>query len=194
MLEITIRKEQGCYEAFDPSTNEFCKLDKLKKDVTLSLEHSLVSISKWECKWHKPFLSETKKTNEELLDYIKCMTITQNVDDSVFDVLISDYENIKKINSYIEDKMSATVFTSNIINKNQQTTHKKETMTNEIIYYWMIYFNIPMECQRWHLNRLLTLIRVCQIKESNEKMSKKDTMLSNAALNKARRARLNSKG
>lgn len=194
MLEIIIKKDKGDSEWYDQTTNEFKKIEKLKKDVTLSLEHSLVSISKWECKWHKPFLSENKKTNEELIDYIKCMTITQNVDDNVYDVLLNDGENIKKINEYIENSMTATVFNVNGINKSGPVVHKKEIMTNEIIYYWMIYFSIPMECQRWHLNRLLTLIRVCQNKNENKKMSKADTMLNNAAINKARRAALNSKG
>lgn len=183
MLKITI----PIGELWNPETEEFISKDK---ETELVLEHSLVSVSKWESKYHKPFLTDEKKTEEEILYYIKCMTITQHVND--LDYMFLSPDNIKQINSYIEDTMTATTITDN----SRSTSRKKEIMTNELIYYYMIACEIPMECQKWHLNRLLTLIQVCGIKnnQENNKMSKKDTMKSNAELNKARRAKLNSKG
>ena len=136
----------------------------------------------------KPFLSKEAKTVEETLDYIKCMTITQNVDPNVYNSLTSN--NIRDINKYIDNPMTATTFSNT---KNYNTN--KEIVTAELIYYWMIALNIPMECQKWHLNRLLTLIRVCNIKNSPpEKMSRRDLMSRNAALNAARRKKFNTKG
>ena len=191
MLKILVEK---C-EKFDDNTQEFITLSK---DVELVLEHSLVSISKWESKWHKPFLIEEEKTNEELLDYVKCMVVSQNVPDEVYYFL--SRQNMIDINKYVEDPMTATTFHTNSFshNKPQNPYKKQETLTSEIIYYWMIENNIPMECQKWHLNRLLTLIRVCNIKHQNEnngnKMNKKDIAMNNRMLNEARRAKLGSKG
>lgn len=181
MLEITIPKS----ELFDNITNEFITNDK---EVTIQLEHSLVSISKWESKWHKPFLSSTKKTQEEILDYIKCMTITQNVDPAIYYFI--GQENLKKINEYIENPMTATVFYT----FSKDNRKSKDVITSELIYYWMVSYNIPDTYQKWHLNRLLTLIRICNNKNSNDKMSKKDTMYSNRALNEARKMKLGTKG
>lgn len=155
----------------------------------LELEHSLLSLSKWESKWCKAFLTKQEKTAEETIDYIKCMTLTENVDPEVYNHLTM--KNIEQINAYIEAPMTATVFYED---KNKGKT-SRETTTAELIYYWMIALNIPFECQEWHLNRLLTLIRVCNIKnEPPKKMSKRDIMSRNAALNAARRKQLNSKG
>lgn len=154
----------------------------------LELEHSLISISKWESKWHKAFLSVKEKTIEETLDYIKCMTLTENVDPDVYNHLTQD--NVTQINKYIEAPMTATVF-----QKDRNNGKSKEVTTSELIYYWMIAQNIPFECQHWHLNRLLTLIRVCSMKNSTPtKRSKGDLMRNYAELNKANRARFNSKG
>lgn len=186
MLEITIKKTNN--EIFDNKQNIIITNEK---DVILQLEHSLVSISKWESKWHKPFLSNEKKTQEELLDYIKCMTITQNVNDHVYYFLSN--ENIQEINKYIEDPMSATTF-SNYRSNNYRNKSSRDKLTSELIYYWMVTYNIPYIYQKWHLNRLLTLIRICSIKNSNETMSKKDLASQNRALNQARRARLGTKG
>lgn len=163
------------------------------KACTIVLEHSLVSVSKWEAKWKKEFLSTAEKTEEETLDYIRCMTITQNVDPNIYKYLSQDI--IKKVNEYISDPMTATTFSKNDRNKNGGKSYSKQKITSELIYYWMIALEIPMECQRWHLNRLLTLIKVCQIKnDPGKKMSKKDILSSNARINAARRKASHSKG
>lgn len=180
MLQITI----PAVELWDERKQEFV----ITKEQTLQLEHSLVSISKWESKWCKPFLSKQEKTFEETLDYIKCMTITQNVDPEVYNYLTN--KNIEEINKYIDAPMTATYFSDE---KNSKTS--REQVTAELIYYWMIALNIPFECQKWHLNRLLTLIKVCNIKnQPPKKRSKKEIMSRNAALNAARRKQLNTKG
>ena len=179
MLLLTI----PAAELFDDRTQEFIKIPEYK----LQMEHSLVSLSKWESKWGKPFLSKEPKTAAETIDYIKCMTITQNVNPKVYNSLTT--ENIEQINKYIDEPMTATTF--NEVNN----TRSREIITSELIYYWMFSLNIPMECQKWHLNRLLTLIRVCNIKNAPpKKMSRRDIMSRNAALNAARRKKLNSKG
>lgn len=168
------------------------------KAVTLTFEHSLVSISKWESKWKKPYLLEAKKTEEELIDYFKCMTITQNVDPMVY-VLMPDSAK-RKLIEYIGDANSATTFHSidrelESNKKNSGKIKKSNIVTSELIYYWMIAFEIPFECQRWHLNRLMALINICRIKsQTNNKMSKKDTLANNAKLNEMRRKRAHSKG
>ena len=181
MLQITI----PAIEMFDEQKQEFVST----KEQTLCLEHSLVSLSKWESKWHKPFLSKEPKTNEETLDYIKCMTITQNVDPNIY--LCLTRENIEQVNQYIEDPMTATWFSE----ESKRGASGREQTTSELIYYWMIALNIPFECQKWHLNRLLTLIRVCNIKnQPPKKMSRRDIMSRNSAINAARRKKYNSKG
>ena len=179
MLTITI----PATEMFNDETQEFFTL----KEQTIQLEHSLVSLSKWESKWHKPFLTKDKKTLAETIDYIRCMTITQNVNPEVYTRLSK--KNIEDIEAYIENPMTATTFN----NLNQKTS--KEIVTSELIYYWMVSLNIPMECQKWHLNRLLTLVRVCNVKNTPpKKMAKNDVISRNAALNAARRKQLGTKG
>ena len=183
MLKITIPG----IEMYDESKNEF----SYTKDTTLQLEHSLVSISKWEAKWNKPFLATKEKTQEEALDYIKCMTITQNVPDMAYMGL--NEEIIKQINDYIEAPMTATTFSKE--QEGSKKTGKGEIITSELIYYWMTALQIPMECQKWHINRLLTLINVCNIKNTPpKKMSKSEIYSKNKALNAARRAKYHSKG
>ena len=180
MLRITI----PATELWDESKEEFINI----KEQTLQLEHSLVSLSKWESKWCKPFLSKQEKTQEQIIDYVRCMTITQNVNPEIYKYLSSD--NLKQINDYIDAPMTATWFSED---KNKKGNNNQ--ITSEIIYYWMITFNIPFECQKWHLNKLMTLIRVCDIKnQPPKKRSQKEIMSRNAALNAARRKRLNSKG
>lgn len=180
MLRITIPKS----ELYDERKNEFIDVD----ETTICLEHSLVSISKWESKYNKPFLSNEAKTLQETIDYIKCMTITQNVNPRVYDNLTK--ENIEKINEYIEAPMTATTFY-----EYKKTIPRKETITSELVYYWMISCNIPMECQRWHFNRLLTLIRVFNVKnDTGKKMSSREINSRNSALNAARRKKLHTRG
>lgn len=181
MLKITIKAG----ELYDGTRNVFVVN---QKDETIVLEHSLVSISKWESKWHKPFLSDKPKTNEESLDYIKCMTITQNVDPNIYKFLSK--ENFAEINKYIEDPMTASW-----VNDANGKKGSREVITSELIYYWMIALNIPVEFQKWHLNRLLMLIRICNAKnQPPKKMSKGDLMRRNRSLNAARRKASGSKG
>lgn len=175
------------HEIYDEKNNTFSNT----KEQILCLEHSLVSISKWESKYHKPFISDKPKTDEELIDYIKFMTITQNVDDKIYNCLTN--ENFKQVNAYIEDTMTATIITDR--RDENKKSKSSNFVTSELIYYWMISYQIPFECQRWHLNRLLTLIKVCNVKNNtNDKMSKKDIYANNKALNAARRAKMHSKG
>ena len=156
--------------------------------LTLQLEHSLVSLSKWESKWCKPFLSKVDKTDEEVMDYIKCMTITQNVHPNIYDRLTR--ENIDQINDYIEAPMTATTFSGP-----ESRTRSREIVTAELIYYWMISLNIPFECQKWHINRLLALIKVCNVKnQPPRRMSNRERISHYAALNEKRRKQFNSKG
>lgn len=181
MLTITIPASEYYNQAED-------KFYTNAKPQTITLEHSLVSISKWEAKWHKPFLSTDKKTLEESIDYVRCMTLTQNVKPDVYNFLSK--ENFKEINSYIEDPMTATT-----VKEIKNGRHSSERVTSELIYYWMIALNIPMKCEKWHLNRLLMLVRVCEAKqETPKKMSKGEIMRNNSALNAARRKASGSRG
>lgn len=180
MLRITVPG----VEEWDESKEEFVST----KEQTLQLEHSLISLSKWESKWKKAFLGKQEKTREETLDYIKCMTLDKNVDPEVYDHLTN--ENIQEINAYISDPMTATFFSDD---KNAKPN--REIVTSELIYYWMIALNIPDRFEKWHLNRLLTLIKVCNVKnQPPKKRSRREIMSRNAALNAARRKHLNTKG
>ena len=179
MLKIII----PAIEQFDEEKDEFIT----SKKTELQLEHSLVSLSKWESKWCKPFLSKEDKTIEETLDYIRCMTITQHVNPDVYRCITNAI--IIMVNAYIEHPMTATKIAQSKMNKN------RETITSEIIYYWMIALGIPFECQKWHLNRLLTLINVCNIKNTPpKKMGRGEILNRNRELNAARRQALNTKG
>lgn len=180
MLQLTI----PAFEQWNEHELEFVKT----KEQTLQLEHSLVSLSKWESKWNIPFLSKGEKTYEQTLDYIKCMTVNANVDPNVYNGLTT--EHIERINKYIESPMTATTFS-----EYKSEKANREIITAELIYYWMVALNIPFECQKWHLNRLLTLIRVCNIKNAPpKKMSKRQTASQYAQLNAARRRQFNTKG
>lgn len=184
MLEITIPDS----ELYNPATNEFVTI----KGHTLQLEHSLISISKWEARWEKPFLSKDSKTVEETVDYIRCMTLTPNVNPEIYRGLTN--ENIEAVKNYIDAKMTATWFNENQAEGASRRT-SSEKVTSELIYYWMIANNIPFECQKWHLNRLLTLIRVCGVKNAPTKnMSKRQTAAQYASLNASRRKAMHSSG
>jgi hypothetical protein len=180
MLQIIVPAK----ELYDEKTEMFFTT----KEHVLQLEHSLVSLSKWESKWCKPFLTKEEKTDEESIDYIRCMTLTQNVDPEIYKLI--NQENIDAVSKYIEAPMTATTFT----NENNKVTNR-EIVTSEIIYYWMVALNIPFECQKWHLNRLLTLINVCNIKnQPPKKMKPKDILTKNRALNEARLNELKTAG
>lgn len=185
MLTLHINKK----EIFNEKTQEF----EYITPCSICLEHSLVSISKWEAKWHKSFLNTENKTNEELIDYVKCMTTSQHIDSKIYSTLSID--DIKKINLYIGNPMSATTF--NDKRPEGAAPKKKDIITSELIYYWLVAYQIPFECQKWHLNRLLTLIKICSIKNTTgkeDKMSKRSILSSNKALNAARRQSYNTKG
>lgn len=173
-------------EGWDEEKQEFVDAEI----QVLQLEHSLVSLSKWESKWCKAFITKAEKTPEETLDYVKCMTLTENVDPSVYDKLNNGH--IKQINDYIAAPMTATYFSEHAMRGGGGS---RETVTSELVYYWMVALQIPFECQNWHLNRLLTLIKVCNIKnQPPKKMGKRDINRHNASLNAARRQRHGTRG
>lgn len=180
MLEITV----PATEYYDEFRQEFVNTP----ETTLQLEHSLVSLSKWECKWHKPFLGETQKTNEEALDYIRCMTKNQHVNPLVYGAIPKSM--FDEIDLYLEDQMTAAVF-----HDQEPKKASRELTTAETIYHWMFSLQIPLDCEKWHLNRLLSLIRFSSIKNGpDKKMSKKEIMRQNQAINAARRQQLKTRG
>lgn len=180
MLKIDIPER----EFYDEKTERFGKI----KATRLYLEHSLISISKWESKWHKPFF-DSDKTTEETMDYIRCMILNREIDDDSIVVNLLTRNDIQKINDYINDPMTATTI------KDDGKRGRTQKITSELIYCWMVQFNIPAEYEKWHINRLIMLIRVCgEENKPKKKMSKREIMAQNKALNAARKARLNSKG
>lgn len=182
MLRIIIPGTEG----WDEEKEEFIEQEE---PCTLELEHSLISLSKWESKWKIPFLSKDNKTQEQTIDYIRCMTLTDDVPTTIYDRIMQYPDIVARISNYIEDPMTATWFTE------EKNKPSKTVITAERIYYWMIALNIPPQYESWHLNRLMTLIRVCNIENAPaKKKSKKEIMSNNAALNAARRKKLNSKG
>lgn len=171
-------------EFFDESTETFESV----RGCSLKLEHSLLSVSKWESRWKKPFLDVKGKTEEETLDYVRCMTLNPPQNDSVYYAIPN--EEIERIGSYIETDQTATWF-----NESKNAPPNRQIVTSELIYYWMVSCGIPFECQKWHLSRLMTLIRICQVKNSpDKKMSQRDIFAQNSKLNAARRAARRSRG
>lgn len=162
--------------------------------MSLTMEHSLISLSKWESKWHKPFLIEGNKTKDEWLDYYKCMILQpKDVDPNVF--MFLSVENQKKISDYIRDTMTATTFGKEKTEGKGRTKFTREKATAELIYYWMFSYGIPMECEKWHLNRLMTLIEVFSVKNAPpKKQSTKDILASNAKLNAERKKQMRTRG
>jgi hypothetical protein len=181
MLTITV----GGKDIYDESTDTF----GTQGGVEIQLEHSLVSLSKWESEFEKPFLGETEKTSEEALAYIRCMLLTPNPPEDFLDKLSK--ENLEEINVYINKKMTATWFSD----ATPQTRRRAETVTAELIYYWMSIFHIEWEAQYWHLNRLFTLIRICNVKQDKpKKMSRAEAAQRQRELNARRKAELGTKG
>lgn len=185
MLKITIPPSKY-WDAKRGESGQFFTYPE--KPVTLQMEHSLVSLSKWEAKWQKPFLSNTtEKTPEEMIDYFRCMTITQNVDPNLYYFIPEDIG--LKIREYIQAPMTATTFGKEV------QKPSREIVTSELIYYWMTALNIPFECEKWHLNRLMTLIKVCSIKNApQKKMSASEIRARNKALNDSRRKAMHTRG
>lgn len=171
-------------ELFDDNTQKFVYVE----GVTITLEHSLVSLSKWEQTWEKPFLGKDPKTNEEFLDYVRCMTVSPDVPKSVYFAITQT--DMNRIGDYINAKMTATWFAET------PNRRQSEVVTNEIIYYWLVALEIPFEVQHWHLNRLLTLVRVANIKNDPKKkmMPKRDVAAQQRALNAQRKQQLGTKG
>ena len=179
MLTITVPG----VELFDEVSKEF----KTTTDFVLNIEHSLVSLSKWESKYEKPFLGREQKTNAEVIGYIQCMTLTPDVPSEVYRRLSS--ENLEAVNTYINAKMTATWFAED------KSKISREVITAEVIYYWIISANVPLECETWHLNRLFTLIRVISEKNApKKKMSMNEIAARNHAINEQRRAQLGTRG
>jgi hypothetical protein len=178
MLQLKLSKSRF----FNETTEEFINFEP----VTIKLEHSLISIQKWEAKWHKSFLS-SEHTAEEMLDYFRCMSLDPNIDPN-FTLRLTQKE-INQIQEYMQNPMTATTF-----GNQRPQVGPNRIVTAEIIYYWMTGLNIPFDCAKWHINQLMTLIKVCSIKSNPQKMSKKEAGAQRAALNKARRAQLGSSG
>lgn len=176
MLTLRLPETEG----WDPVKEEFISIPS----QTIKMEHSLLSISKWESKWKKPYLINESKTNEEILDYLSCMVVyPEDLDPIIFQIMDSKY--IDQIANYINDPMTATTIS------NRKNGPSRKIITSEVIYYWMTALNIPFECEKWHLNRLMMLIEVCGIESSpKKKMSKKEILDRNRALNASRRARM----
>lgn len=183
MLQILIPSD----ELYDTEKEEFIQI----KEQKLLLEHSLISVSKWESKWQKPFISNERKTTEETIDYIRCMTITPNVSSDVYLCITGDI--MDEVTEYIENPMTATWFSKEM---NRRSGINRRVVTSELIYYWMIVCGIPFECQKWNLNRLITLIKICNIENDPKKkrLSKQQILEQNRRLNEERKRLLNTKG
>lgn len=175
MLEIDV----SLGESFDENTQKFVPTKKFR----VKLEHSLVTLSKWESFWETPFLGREEKTTEQTISYIQMMLL-EEIPPEVFQELVAKHSG--EINKYIEGKMTATK-----IHESPGGQAFRETITSELIYYWMISMQIPVEFQHWHLNRLITLIRVINVKNSPKK---KMSVAERRALNRQRQSKYNTRG
>lgn len=177
MLKLLI----DSFDVWDDNSQEFITYDK----KTICLEHSLLSVSKWESIYKKPFLNESEKSPQEVIDYFKCMLIDES--DSVYLNNISD-KDVQKIQEYIEDPMTASWVSGD-------TSRDRSVITSELIYYWMVSAQIPFETERWHLNRLLMLIRIFGEKTNpSRKKSRAQIIEEQRRLNNERRAKLGTNG
>ena len=180
MLTITVPGE----EFFDEESGEFLT----KGDIKLDFEHSLLSLSKWELQYERPFLKEDEKTSEELFDYIKGMCLTPEVPSEVFERMTE--QNFKDINAYIGKKATGTTF-----NDSKTPTNRSETISSELIYYWLVQMQIPFSVETWHLNRVITLIRIANVKaEKPKKLSKGELAAQRRKLNEERRRQYGTTG
>lgn len=180
MLTIRVVTE----ESYDEQTEEFVDASS----INLSFEHSLVSMSKWESKFKKPLLGDTPKTSEETLWYVRCMVLTPDISPEIFDRFTK--ENYDAIDEYINDSMTATWFS-----EEESRSRNREIITSELIYYWMIALGIPSEYQYWHLERLLTLVRICNLKNKPaKKMGRHEAIARQRELNAQRKAQHNTRG
>lgn len=186
MLNLMIPEQK----LFDNEKSQFFTVPKCE----LQLEHSLISIKKWEAKWHKAFLSDDKKTDEEIRDYIQCMTINRNVSKEIYSYIPKDIMAI--IAAYIKDPMTATTIRDN---RPEGKGFVKSNITAELVYYWMITYGIPVEFEKWHINQLMTLIQLIQKKQKRpgkdkNRNSSKSAAQQRAQLNAQRRAMYNTNG
>lgn len=180
MLELVVPG----VEFYDERTNTFLLTD----DTTIVMEHSLLSISKWESKYHRSFMNDGPKNEEEIAYYFRCMTINKNVDPCIFSAIRGDLR--QQVFEYMNDKMTATTFSDRDDKK-----RNREIITSEVIYSWMVSLNIPFECEKWHINRLMVLVKKCSLDNAGDnKMSRKDILTQNRILNEARRKSLGTKG
>lgn len=185
MIQITVPKS----EYYDQAKEIFYSVDK---PVTIQLEHSLISLQKWESKWNKPFLVKTEKTAEESIDYLRCMCLTPNVKDDVFYCIPPS--EMTRLSEYIDSPMTATTFAEDKI-PGGGGKGKKQIVTAELIYYWMISYNIPSEYRKWHLNQLITLIRVFNEENKPKKKKSRNQLLAeHRALNEANKLRYHTHG
>jgi len=178
-----LRVHVAIAEDFDDAISQFIEAD----GITLCLEHSLLSLSKWESRWEIPFLGKTEKTNEQIIDYIRAMFLGEEFPEVVVNSFTAEHYN--SITSYIDAKMTATWFGE------ARESPSQEVVTSELIYYWMIQAGVPFECQNWHLNRLLTLLKICSIKNGpKKKMNWGEAKRRQRELNDQRRREMGTRG
>ena len=183
-IVVTVPKS----EVYDEENDIFYEI---KNEVTLVMEHNLIAISRWESKFHKPYLTKDTKTNEEILYYLECMTITKGVESYVYRCIPKS--ELLRITEYINDPMTGTTVRESPYAKKQG---KEEIQSAELLYYYMFKLGIPKECENWHLNRLMTLMKVYGAKDEKPdgKASRSELIARNRAINARNRSKYHSKG